>query len=128
MYQPYADTGYYMQKYGGSTIPEEEIAKSLKKASRHIDALTYNRIVGRGILNLTEYQQEVIRECCCEMAEFEYENQDMIDSVLQSYSVNGVSMSFGESWNLKVINGVAVKKDCYARLASTGLTSRVIGR
>lgn len=67
-------------------------------------------------------------ECCCEMAEFEYENQDMIDSVLQSYAINGVSMTFGESWNMKVVNGTAVKRDCYARLESTGLTSRVLRR
>lgn len=128
MYQPYADMQYYTEVFGGDVIPEEELKKALKKASRHIDTLTYNRIVGWGISALTEYQREIIQECCCEMAEFEYENQDMIDSVLQSYAINGVSMSFGESWNMQVANGVAVKKDCYARLKSTGLTSRSIGR
>lgn len=128
MYHPYADMQYYTEVFGGDVIPEEELKKALKKASRHIDTLTYNRIVGRGISALTEYQREIIQECCCEMAEFEYENQDMIDSVLQSYAINGVSMSFGESWNMQVANGVAVKKDCYARLKSTGLTSRSIGR
>lgn len=128
MYHPYADMQYYTEVFGGDVIPEEELKKALKKASRHIDTLTYNRIVGWGISALTEYQREIIQECCCEMAEFEYENQDMIDSVLQSYAINGVSMSFGESWNMQVANGVAVKKDCYARLKSTGLTSRSIGR
>ncbi len=128
MYQSYADEQYYTEIFCGDVIPEEDLEKALRKASRHIDTLTYNRIVGQGILALTEYQQETIRECCCEMAEFEHENQDMIDSVLQSYAINGVSMSFGESWNMQIVNGVAVKKDCYARLKSTGLTSRNIGR
>lgn len=128
MYQPYADAEYYTKEYGGSEIPEEELGKALKKASRHIDVLTHNRITGRGFSGLTQYQQEIVKECCCEMAEFEHENRDMIDNVLQSYAINGVSMSFGEGWNLKVVNGVAVKRDCYAKLAGTGLTSRIIGR
>ena len=127
-YEPYADEAYYRDVFKGSELPEGEASKYLKQASRHIDTLTYNRIVGQGISALTEYQQEIIQECCCEMAEFEYENQDMINSVLQSYAINGVSMSFGESWNMQIANGVAVKKDCYARLKSTGLTSRSIGR
>ena len=126
MYQPYADVSYYRETYRGNRIPVDEIENSLKKASRHIDILTYNRIVGKGISNLTTYQQELIQECCCEMAELEYENQDMIESILQSYAINGVSMSFGESWNVKVENGIAVRKDCYAKLQGTGLTSRIL--
>lgn len=128
MYQLYADAGYYQEVYGGSSIPGDKLPGALRRASRHIDVLTYNRIIGMGFPCLTEYQQETIKECCCEMAEFEYENQDMIESALQSYSVNGVSMAFGEGWNVKTINGVAVRKDCYARLESTGLTSRIIRR
>jgi hypothetical protein len=128
MYQPYADAEYYHDVYGGNSLPEEELPGALRKASRHIDALTYNRIVGMGISGLTEYQQDIIKECCCEMAEFEYENQDMLESILKNYAINGVSMSFGEGWNIKTVNGVATKRDCYARLESTGLTSRKIGR
>ena len=125
-YTPYADAAYYTEVYGGDMIPAESTKKALKKASRHIDILTYNRITGRGFHALTQYQQELVRECCCEMAEFEYDNEDMIESVLQSYSLNGASMSFGNSWNLKTVNGVAVRGDTYAKLQSTGLTSRIL--
>lgn len=125
---PYADEEYYREQYGGSAIPEDELGKALRKASRHIDALTYNRAAGRAFQSLTEYQQEALRECCCEMAEFEHENQDVIESVLQGYSINGVSMSFGANWNMEVRNGVAVRKECYERLKSTGLASRLLGR
>lgn len=126
MYQSYADADYYEETYGGSVIPEDEIQTVLKNASRHIDILTYNRIIGRGFDNLTEYQQELIKEINCEMAEFEYENKDLINTVLKSYSINGVSMSFGESWNISVNNGIAVKREYYAKLCSTGLCSRIV--
>lgn len=126
MYQPYADAAYYKDVYGGDTIPEEDIEKCLRTASRHIDSLTYNRIVGRGIENLTEFQQDIIREVCCEMADFEYENADMIQSVLQNYSINGVTMGFGSSWNLRTISGVAVRADTYDKLSQTGLCQLVL--
>lgn len=124
--KPYADAEYYKNDFSGTAIPEKEIEKMLKSASRHIDALTYNRIVGRGIYALTEYQQEVIREACCELADFEYENTDLINSVLQNYSINGVSMSFGDSWNITVESGIAIKRDIYERLCTTGLCSRIL--
>ena len=125
-YQSYADSTYYTDVYGGTDIPEEEQNKALKKASRHIDTLTYNRIIGRGISCLTEYQQDIIREVCCQLADFEYENEELINSVLQNYSINGVSMSFGSSWNVVVQNGIAVKRDIYEQLCSTGLYCRVL--
>ena len=125
-YIPYADITYYKNVYGGTDIPDEDIEKALRNASRHIDALTYNRVVGQGINALTEYQQDIVREVCCDLAEFEYENADVINSVLQSYSINGVSMNFGNSWNVNVENGIAVKRDIYEKLATTGLCSRTL--
>lgn len=128
MRQIYADAAYYGDVYGGDTVPVESLGKSLQKASRHIDSLTYNRIIGRGFFCLSEFQQDIIREVCCEMADFEYENMDMLESVLQSYSINGVSMNFGASWNVKVISGVAVKADTYRKLQQTGLCCAIIRR
>lgn len=109
---------------GYEGIPAEELENQLKQASRHIDILTFNRIQGRGISNLTAYQQELVKDVCCQMAGFEYDNADMINSVLQSYGINGVSMQFGNTWNMQLINGVAVKSDTYAELNMTGLCSR----
>lgn len=128
-YEPYADSGYYSQVYSGTAIPEESLPRRLLVASRHIDSLTYNRIVGQGILNLTEFQQEIIREVCCRQADFEYENAGILDTILNSYSVNGVSMGFsGQSWNVFTDQGVAMKREDYALLAQTGLTCRAAVR
>lgn len=124
-YEPYVSKEEYAT-FGNAIIPDDELEKSLKQASRHIDSLTYNRIVGRGIDYLTEFQQDLIKEVCVELAEFEYENSDMIQSVLSNYSINGVSMTFGESWNVKAISGVAIRADTYDKLSQTGLCCRVL--
>ena len=120
-YEPYASPGYYQGKYEGTLIEDDDLKKALVQASRHIDSLTYNRIVGQGFSNLTAYQQEIIREVVCMQADFEYENADEINSVLSSYSINGVSAQFGSSWNVFTDKGVAMKRDVYALLQQTGL-------
>ena len=124
-YEAYADVIYYTETYRGSTVPTDDLEKALRQASRHIDSLTYNRIVGRGFSNLTEFQQEIIREVVCQQADFEHENADMIDSVLSGYSLNGASVQFGDSWNVYADKGVAMKKDVYALLSQTGLCCRL---
>lgn len=120
----YVDFEYYKNTYKG-TLEEADATKALQKASRHIDALTYNRIVGVGFDNLTVYQQGIIKECACLMADWETENADYIDSMLSSYSLNGASMSFtGNSASAVVMNGVAVSRDIYSHLQKSGLCCR----
>lgn len=127
MYIAYADEAYYADFYGGTKIPEEERKNALLKASRHTDILTFNRISGRGFANLSEFQKDSIQEFCCRQADFEVENSDFIESVLEEYAINGVSMKFGEKWNMRIINGVAVRPDLYRLLVGTGLCDRRIG-
>lgn len=126
MYNPYVTTSYYLDSYKGDVIPEEQLEKALRQASRHVDSLTYNRIVGRGFSLLTDFQQEIIREVVCQQADFEYENADEINSILSSYSINGVSASFGSSWNIFMDKGVAMKRDVYTMLCQTGLCCRLV--
>ena len=124
-YKAYVTPDYYLNRYEGDIIPEEELSKALKKASRHIDSLTYNRIVSQGFLNLTEYQQDIIKEVICQQADFEVENADEINTILSSYSINGVSAQFGSSWNVFTDKGVAMKRDVYALLCQSGLCCRL---
>lgn len=124
-YEPYALENYYKDFYKGSVVPNDDLEMALRQASRHIDALTYNRIVGQGFSNLTEFQQEIIQEVVCQQADFEYENADEINTILQSYSINGVSAQFGSSWNVFTDKGVAMKRDVYALLCQTGLCCRL---
>lgn len=122
-YRGYVSEGYYTDRYEGTLIPEDNQKKALIQASRHVDSLTYNRIVGQGFLNLTEFQQEIIKEVVCRQAEFEYNNADMIESVLSSYSINGVSAQFGSTWNVFIGKGIAMQRDVYTLLTQTGLCS-----
>ena len=123
----YADFEYYKNTYKGN-LEELDAEKALKQAERHIDALTFNRIVDKGFNNLTEFQQGIIKECECLMADWEEENADYINSMLSSYSLNGASMSFtGNSAGATVVNGIAVSRDIYSHLKKCGLCCRSLG-
>lgn len=125
-YQGYVTPSEYKENY--SDIPDDVLESKLKQASRNIDLLTFNRIVGTGFSNLTDYQSEIVKECVCELADFYYNNDDMIQNVLKNYSINGVSMAFGDTWNVHVQNGVAVNNSTYNKLMSTGFCSLSLGR
>lgn len=120
----YVDSNYYQNTYKGTAIPNDELEKRLEDASSHIDSLTFNRIVGRGFDNLTTFQKDIIQKVVCKLADFEYENEDLIKTVLSSYSINGVAMSFSSGWNVEIQNGIAISKDDYCLLRQTGLTCR----
>lgn len=107
---------------GRDTIPSEDSMRYIHSASRHIDTLTFGRIRKIGFNNLSEFQRDIIKETTALLSQFEYENSDLINSVINSYSINGVSMTFGDGWNVKVQNGVAISTDIFNLLAQTGLT------
>ncbi|MGM0238513.1 hypothetical protein [Enterococcus sp. AZ103] len=124
MFELYADEDFYKNKYLGKVT--DDLERKLRQAQRHIDSLTFNRIVGKGFSNLTSFQQTLIKEVICLQVDFEDENQDLLDSVVSSYSINGVSMNFGDSWNVVVQSGIAMQRSTYELLNQTGLTRRVI--
>lgn len=117
---------YFHGEYKGA-IPEEKLHGALNDASRHIDSLTFNWIIGIGYDNLTEFQKEILGLVCLKQAEFEYENEDILQSILSSYSINGVSMGLDSGgWNVFVQNGIVMKRDVYDMLKQTGLCCRRI--
>ena len=125
LHKAYVDAETYAKMCSNGEIPEEKRNDFLLQASRNVDSLTYNRIVGRGFENLTMFQKEMIQEVVCRQADFLYENQDVMNTILTSYSINGVSVQFGNSWNVKIQNGVAMKMEVYQLLCQTGLCCRL---
>lgn len=122
-YTPYATVEDY-EALGLETF--DGIEEALRVASRHIDTLTFNRIIGvGGIEYLTPFQQEIIKEVTCRQALFEYENDDAINSVLEGYSINGVTAKFGDGYGVQVIGGIVIARSNYALLDQTGLTCRL---
>lgn len=88
------------------------------KAAEHIDTLTFNRITD--FETLTEFQKGIINKVCNRLADFERENDDILNSQLSSYSINGVSMSIGGQ-KIKFVCGIAIPHELLAMLLSTGL-------
>ena len=88
------------------------------KAAEHIDTLTFNRI--KDFNSLTEFQQRIVRRVHNRLTAYERENEDILNSQVQSYSLNGVSMSFG-SQGVKNVCGVSIPSELYSLLVSTGL-------
>lgn len=123
MYQPYVTATEYTQ-LGYDDVPAEELEKFLLEASRNVDTLTFNRIVAIGLDRLTEFQQSIIKEVVCKQAGFLYENADAIASILDSYSINLVSMKFGSGFNVDVAEGVPIQRTVYSILKQTGLCWR----
>ena len=122
----YADKEYYTETYGGSLIGEKELTRLLEKASRQIDTLTFCRIRESGFDRLTAFQQDQIQYVTCMLADFIYENQDELESMLSSYGINGVSMTFSSGVNVTKVQGVVIRTDIYAELEKTGLCCRMI--
>ena len=108
--------------YSGN-IPAGELESRLRRACRDIDSLTFNRIVKAGFENLTEFQQELIKEATQLHVDFCYENAELLDSPLSAYSINGVSMSFDKS-KIVTAGGVTTSSEVYGLLMQTGLCYR----
>ncbi len=120
MYEPYVSATEYRGE-----IKDGSLERRLIQASRHIDSLTFNRIVGR-FDKLTDFQKEIIKDVCSNLADWEYENEDMLSSVLKSYSINGVSAEYG-GLNFEFVNGVAIPNELYNLLKQTGLCCQSMG-
>lgn len=118
----YADYSYYVNCFGGEKILPDD-SGALIKASRTIDTLTFCRIDWK---NLTDFQKSIIKNVCCLIAEWQEENKDLLNSPYSSYSINGVSASWGNSSALLMINGEFVPRSIYAELLKTGLCYRGI--
>ena len=119
--ETYATALYYQQEYGGSQISGTDLARSLYNASRHIDTLTFNRIVAKTFKGLTSFQQGIVQHVCCVLADFEAENQDILQAAVSGYSINGVSLNFGASGTLYSQGGVIIPRALYGELTQTGL-------
>ena len=120
----YVDYDYYTQTYGGTAITAENAPKAFQIASKTIDTLTYCRIVERGLEGLTVFQKGVVQWVACALAEWQKENEDVLNSPYASYSINGVSATLASGANIKCINGTMIPSSIYSELVKTGLCYR----
>lgn len=124
MYTAYVTAQEY-HTMGYDAVPADDLDRMLRDASRQVDRLTFNRIVAQGFDNLTEFQQEIVKEVVCRQAGFLYENADVLDSVFDTYSINSVQMKFGTGFNVTSENGLPIERTLYSLLEQTGLCCRL---
>ena len=123
-YEAYAGLEDYETLFPEGT---EVSAEALRTASRHVDSLTFGRIRAAGGLGaLTAFQREAVIEAVCRLAAFETEAGPALTSGLSAYSINGVSMRFGENAGLRERGGITAPGDVIALLEQTGLLVRTI--
>lgn len=121
----YVDFEYYVNTYGGTVITAEKASVAFQSASDTIDALTYCRIVERGLDGLTPFQKGIVQRVACALAEWQEEHADMLDSPYSSYSINGVAASWGGSPSgVRNVGGTLIPSRLYAELVKTGLCYR----
>ncbi|MFT8347689.1 hypothetical protein [Clostridium saccharoperbutylacetonicum] len=116
----YANEIYYKNTFKSSVIPDDELANKLERASDQIDSLTFNRIVGKGFDNLTEFQQDKVKKAVCLHADFVEQYGEYIDMPLSGFSAGSISVSF----NANKINGITTTQEVMNYLNQTGLTCR----
>lgn len=123
-YTPYVTADEYVNNMGFEAF--DGLDKALVVASRHIDTLTFNRILGMGGFDkLTEFQQGIIKEVTASQTKFEHDNADAINSILTGYSINGVSAQFGDGMGVETLGGITISKANYSLLEQTGLCCRL---
>lgn len=93
----------------------------LELASSKIDELTFNRIVAKGIDNLTPFQKEKIQKATLLQAQH-YEDYGTDAEGLGGFSVHGLSMSFNGTGSTPT----GVSPGAYMLLKQTGLMCRVV--
>lgn len=113
----------FVKMFPKTQIPSDEIELYLKTASVDIDSLTFNRIVACGFDSLTLFQKEKVQNAVCRQAELRFQNKELFESVIQSYSINDVSVTFDKS-RLVTICGATTSTDIYSELKQSGLCVR----
>ena len=107
----------------GGSLPEAELNALLERASAQVDGLCFGRIRRAGFDRLTQFQQDCIRQATCLHARFLADYADALESPLQSYGINGVSMTF-DGTRVRQQGGVTTRGQVYGLLLQTGLAHR----
>jgi hypothetical protein len=118
----YADMEYYIHTYGGMVLSEYNRRMRLEYASECVDILTFGRIKAVGFEALTEFQKNTVLDVCCQLAEWQAENTELVSGAMKSYSINGVSVQYDTNGGAVMRqNGVVLPRMLYNRLMMMGL-------
>jgi hypothetical protein len=117
----YINKDYYLNKFKGKLITEEDVEEYLELAQEKIDSITFNRIVRIGFNNLTEFQKEKIEKAICYQAEYIFEYGTEISNIA-SYSVLDINVSVSNKNTPASLNHMS--EIAYDLIHKTGLDCR----
>lgn len=117
----YVTAEYYTEIYGGKLI-SEDLERKLNKAEREINHLCFGRIEGRGFDNLTEFQQEYIRQAVCLQADYIEQYGSYINSPLKGYSAGSTKVEMANV----TYGGISTTEEVINLLEDTNLRCRVL--
>lgn len=92
----------------------------LEAASAKVDELTFNRIRGIGLKNLTKFQQDKIKDATLAQAKY-FDDYGLDAAMLRGVSILDTSISFATSQGIS-----GVSPSCIMHLKQTGLMNRTI--
>lgn len=121
----YATAEDYARYCPSGSLAGDALDAALDRASRQADAYCFGRIRAIGFDRLTDFQQDCIRQAVCLHAEFLGRYGDALESPLQSYGINGVSMTF-DAGRIASQGGVSTSGEAASLLMQTGLAHRGI--
>ena len=122
----YATSEYYLTSFKGKLLPSDEIDKYLQEATEKSDSITFNRIVGRGFDNLTEFQKEKVKKAVCYQAEYIFTNgfNDENKQDISSYSVLDISVNVNADKQKTQAEKECMSEKAYDLISKTGLTTK----
>ena len=120
----YVNEEYYLNSFGGETLPDDNIEKYLRLAQEKIDEVTFNRIVKIGFDNLTEFQKDCISKAICYQAEY-YSVNGVNSSKVSSYSVLDISINMNDKQKTEA-EELDMDELAYMNVKKTGLTNKVL--
>lgn len=124
----YATSEYYFNEFKGTVLSKGNEDRYLQEASEKIDSITFNRIVGRGFDNLTQFQKDKIQKAVCYQAEYILKNgyNDEEKQDVSSYSVLDISVTVKEKTNTEKTQAAkeCMSEKAYDLILKTGLATK----
>lgn len=119
----YASKEMFLEMFPDTELSEQQITSYLQAASVDVDSMTFNRITACGFDALTDFQKEKVSRAVCRQADFRFQNAEMFESPIASYSLNGASVTF-DTKRLISIGDAVTSADIYSELKQSGLCVR----
>ena len=119
----YETTEQFKDRFPNSEMSDDKIQSLLESASTDVDAMTFNRITACGFDSLSEFQKACVQRAVCQQADFRFQNADLFDGAIASYSLNGASVTFDKD-RIVTVGETVTAPSVVAVLMQSGLCCR----